>query len=144
MKTLFRFTVISILLVFCAGTYAQMGVTSYSIYALGINTSQNKTISGELKTFANRNLDDVLMEIDGFYNFTPGNYHRFSIGLGLCAGPFRGNDHIHALTLPAAIEIYPLQEFKKLSILFELAPEFVVDDDTHLRYLWGIRYSFGE
>jgi len=46
-----------------------MGITSYSIYALGINTNQNKMISGELKTFANRAIDDLLMEIDVFYNF---------------------------------------------------------------------------
>jgi hypothetical protein len=44
-------------------------VTSYSIYALGINTNQNKTISGELKTFANRSFEDLLLEIDGFYNY---------------------------------------------------------------------------
>jgi hypothetical protein len=57
-----------------------MGVTSYSVYSLGINTSQNKTISGELKTFANRAFEDLLMEADIFYNFEPGTYHRFSIG----------------------------------------------------------------
>ena len=36
------------------GTFAQMGITSYSFYALGINTSQNRTVSAELKTFTNR------------------------------------------------------------------------------------------
>lgn len=121
-----------------------MGVTSYSIYALGINTSQNKVISGELKTFANRGIDDLLMEIDVFYNFKPRTYHRFSVGVGLNAGPFREYDHIYALTIPAQVEIYPLQDFKKLSFLIELAPELFVEDDVNLRSLWGIRYTFGE
>ena len=144
MKKIIRFLVITFLLALCTKSYSQMGVTSYSIYALGINTSKDKMISGELKTFANRNIDDLLMEIDVFYNFKPRNYHRFSIGLGLNAGPFRGDDYIHALTIPAAIEIYPLQDFKKLSLLFELTPEFIVEDDLNLRSLWGIRYTFGD
>ncbi len=118
--------------------------TNYSIYALGINTSQNNMISGELKTFANRAIDDLLMEIDVLYNFKPRTYHRFSGGFGLNTGPFRGDDHIYALTIPAQIEIYPLNDFKKLSLLFELTPEIVVEDDLNIRSLWGIRYSFGE
>lgn len=144
MKKLFVFIAITFLLTLSVKSYSQMGVTSYSIYALGINTSQNKTISGEFKTFANRTFDDLLMEIDVFYNFKPRTYHRFSVGLGLNAGPFREFDHIHAFTIPAQIEIYPLQDFKKLSLLFELAPEIVVEDDLNIRSLWGIRYAFGE
>jgi hypothetical protein len=144
MRKIIRFSAITILLALCTVSYSQMGVTSYSIYALGINTSQNKMISGELKAFANRNIDDLLMEVDVFYNFKPRNYHRFSIGLGFNAGPFRGKDHINAFTIPAAIEIYPLQDFKKISLLFELTPEFIVDDDLNLRSLWGIRYTFGD
>ena len=125
-------------------SYAQMGVTSYSIYALGINTSQDKKISGELKTFANRSAEDLLFEINGFYNFDAREYHRFSIGLGVNAGPFRGFDHINAFTLPFALEVYPLQDFKKFSFLIELAPEFIIEDELHLRGLWGLRYTFGE
>lgn len=84
------------------------------------------------------------MEIDVFYNFKPGAYHRFSVGLGLNALPFGEFDQIQALTIPAQIEIYPLQDFKKLSLLFELTPEFVVEGDINIRSLWGIRYTFGE
>lgn len=144
MKKLFVFISIAFLLTFSVKSFSQMGVTSYSIYALGINTSQNNMISGELKTFANRAIDDLLMEIDFFYNFKPRTYHRFSVGLGLNAGPFREFDHIHAITIPAQIEIYPLQDFKKLSFLFELTPEIFVEDDLNIRSLWGIRYTFGE
>jgi hypothetical protein len=144
MKKKFVFFAITFLVTLSVKSFSQMGVTSYSIYALGINTSQNKLISGELKTFANRNIDDLLMEIDVFYNFKPRTYHRFSVGFGLNAGPFREFDHIYALTIPAQIEIYPLQDFKKLSLLFELTPEIVVEDDLNIRSLWGIRYTFGE
>ena len=144
MKKQFTFIAITFLLTLSLKSYSQMGVTSYSIYALGINTSQNKMISGELKTFANRAFDDLLMEIDVFYNFEPKTYHRFSVGIGLNVGPFREFDHIHAITIPAQIEIYPLQNFKKLSLLFELAPEIVVESDLNIRSLWGIRYTFGE
>ena len=144
MKKQFTFIAITFLLTLSVKSYSQMGVTSYSIYELGINTSQNKMISGELKTFANRAFDDLLMEIDVFYNFEPKTYHRFSVGLGLNVGPFHGFDQIHAFTIPAQIEIYPLQDFKKLSLLFELAPEIVVESDLNIRSLWGIRYTFGE
>lgn len=144
MKNFLVFIAITLLLTLSVKSFSQMGITSYSIYALGINTNQNNMISGELKTFANRNIDNLLMEIDVFYNFKPTTYHRFSVGLGLNAGPFRGFDHIYALTVPAQIEIYPLQDFKKLSLLFELTPEIVVEDDLNLRSLWGIRYTFGE
>lgn len=84
------------------------------------------------------------MEIDVFYNFKPSTYHRLSIGLGLNASPFRGFDQINALTIPAQLEIYPIQDFKKLSLLFELAPEIYVESDLNLRSLWGIRYTFGK
>lgn len=144
MKKQFVLITITFLLTLSVKSYSQMSVTSYSIYALGINTSQNKMISGELKTFANRTIDDLLMEVDVFYNFKPKTYHRFSVGLGLNAGPFREFDHIYAFTIPAQIEIYPLQDFKKLSLLFELAPEIVVESDLNMRSLWGIRYTFGE
>lgn len=144
MKKLTKLLVAIFIALLCFDSYSQMGVTSYSIYSLGINTSQNKPISGELKTFANRTIDDLLMEVDVFYNFKPRNYHRFSIGLGLNVGPFREFDNINAITLPAQLEIFPLQEFKKLSLLFELTPEFIVEGDLNLRSLWGIRYTFGE
>ncbi len=144
MKKRFTFLLFSLLIAAAVQLKAQMGVTSYSIYALGINTSQNKKISGELKTFANRSVEDLLFEIDGFYNFEPREYHRFSIGLGINVGPFRGFDHIRAFTLPVALEIHPLQDFKRFSFLFELTPEFIVEDELHLRGLWGLRYTFGE
>ncbi len=124
--------------------YSQFGITSYSIYALGINTNQNRMISGEFKTFTNRTFENIAMELDAFYNFKACEYHRFSAGIGLNAFPFAGADQIHSLTFPLELEVFPLKDFKKLSFLFELTPEYVVEEDFNLRYLWGIRYTFGK
>jgi hypothetical protein len=133
-----------VLMTLCFNSYSQLSVTSYSIYSLGINTNQNNRISGELKTFTNRDFDDLLLETDIFYNMKPSAYHRFSIGLGLNFMPFREFDRLNAFTIPVQLEIYPLQEFRKLSLIFELTPEFIVDGEAQLRNLWGIRYTFGK
>ncbi|MDP4209553.1 MAG: hypothetical protein Q8928_12135 [Bacteroidota bacterium] len=125
-------------------SYSQIGITGYSINALGVNTTQNKPLSCELKVFANRGeFNNTFGEFDVFYNFKPGQYHRFSLGAGFRAMPFNSNNTQTAITIPAAIEIYPLKDFKKISVLFELAPEFY-ENSTNLRSLWGLRYTFGE
>lgn len=139
-----KFLIVFALITLSLESFAQMGITSYSVYALGINTSQNRKISAELKTFANRSYEDILLEVNGFYNFKPRNYHRFSIGVGVNFAPAREFDRIYALTVPLALEIYPLQEFKKISLLFELTPEILPEDGLSLRSLWGIRYTFGK
>lgn len=143
MKRTLPFFIVVILFLFNAASNAQMGVTSYSIYSLGVNTSQDKKISLELKLFGNRQLDYLLSELDLFYNFEPGNYHRFSAGVGLLAAPFGDDDVFDAITVPVELEIYPLQDFKKVSLIFELAPEIGDGEDIRLRHLWGIRYIFG-
>ncbi len=122
--------------------YSQLGVTGYSIHAIGVNTNQNKKISEELKAFTNRDFEDLVLETDLFYNFKASTYHQFSIGLGVNFEPFRGFDYINAFTIPALLEIKPLQDFRQLSLLFELTPVLVVEGEAHLRNLWGIRYTF--
>ena len=144
MKNSIKLLVLAFFVTLCTETYSQIGLTSYSTSAIGINTSHNKKIVGELKTFTNRDIDNLLMEIDVLYNFKQSDYHRFAIGLGLNIGPFRGFDLVNALTIPTMIEIYPLQDFKKISLLFELTPEFIIENNMNLRSLWGIRYTFGE
>lgn len=124
--------------------FAQVGITSYSIYAVGINTSQKHKITGEMKVFANRHFEDLPIEIAGFYNFKPSSYHRFSVGLGVNVSPFSSFDQFNALSVPVSLQIFPLQEFKRLSLLFELTPEFPPEDGARLRSLWGVRYTFGD
>src|SRR5690554_1635271 len=133
MKTLTKLLATIFMALLCLDCFSQMSVTSYSIYSLGINTSQNKMISGELKIFANRPIDNLIMETDMFYNFKPRAYHRFSVGVGINFGPFYGFDHINAITIPAQLEIFPLQKFKKLSLLLELTPEFIIESDINIR-----------
>lgn len=124
-------------------SFSQIGVTSYSGYSIGVNTSTNKRISGEFKVFGNRPFEYVKLELDGFYNFKPRPYHRFSVGLGVSFEPFLGYDQFYALTIPVSLEVYPLQNFKRLSLLTELAPELSAPEGASLRNLWGIRYTFG-
>lgn len=134
------------LLTLTLNSFSQIGLTSYSIYAIGLNTSQNKKISLDFKTFANRNISDLNLEVNCFYNFMQQPYHRFSIGIGVNFAPFSDFDRVYAITVPASIEIFPIQDFKKISLLFELTPEILPEDDAgvNLRSLWGIRYTFGK
>ena len=154
MKKKKTLVIVIILFIGSFHAYSQLGVTAYSTEALGLNTGHNKSISGELKVFTNRDIENVRLEVDLFYNFKPGKYHRLAIGLGLNSMLFRENYFSHqfsegkfnrytGLTIPAFIEIYPLQDFKKFSLLFELAPHFQGEYGTFLRSLWGIRYTFG-
>jgi hypothetical protein len=138
-----KFLTLLFLICITIKSYSQISVTSYSIYALGISSNPNtKKISAELKTFANRNFEDLTMEPAVFFNFKEKEHHRFAIGLGLNLNPFRGDDHINSFVVPISLQIFPLQEFKQLSLVFELAPELLVEDGVAIRSLWGIRYAF--
>lgn len=119
--------------------YSQVSVTGYSVYALGVNTSTDKRISGEMKIFANRDINDVIFELDAFYNFKPRTYHRFSLGAGIATAP----REFYGITVPVVLEVYPLKDFKKISLLFEISPE-LLQDYLNVRSLFGVRYSFGD
>jgi hypothetical protein len=135
-------------------TYAQISVTSYSVYSLGINTSKEKKISGELKSFFNAPLYDLSFEAAVMYNFKARAYHQFSVGAGIDCSPFEFS--WNAVSMPCQLEVFPLKDFKRLSLVFELSPQWwfgglneessaYFDDygeDFSIRYLWGIRYTF--
>jgi hypothetical protein len=121
---------------------SQVKVTGYSIYAMGVSVPLNEKVSGELKIYPNRWIENVDVELAGFYHFQPGDFHRFSAGVGLKMNPFSGENA--ALVFPVVLEFYPIQSLKRISFLFELAPEIYFDDSINLRYLWGISYSFGK
>jgi hypothetical protein len=126
-------------------TYAQINLTSYSVYSLGIGTSTDKKISGELKSFLNSSVYDLSFEVSAMYNFKAQEYYRFSAGLGFNFSPFTGGeDEVegNAFTIPCQLEIFPLQNFRQLSFVMELAPQYLLDDEWRFRYLWGIRYAF--
>ena len=123
-------------------SYSQIAVTGYSHYALGINTNKNKAVSFEIKIFTNNYLEDMPVEGTVFYNFKTKEYHRFSIGFGINVSPFSSPDQMNSFVIPAVLEIFPIKDFKKIVIIFELAPEFRFEDDVIIRSLFGIRYTF--
>ena len=131
---------LTIFSLFAFKSYAQISVTSYSTQAIGLNTSKAKSFSGELKTFTNREFDDLWFEFAGFYNFKPKEYHQFSVGLAYRVA-FQED---YAFTIPVQLAIYPIQDKKQFSIIFELASIFEIEGSTSLRSLWGIRYTFGQ
>lgn len=121
---------------------AQIGLTGYSNYALGIYTGQNSKIATELKIFSSIARSGLAVEGDFFYNFNPGTYHKFSLGAG-----FRLEESGDTgLIIPVALQIFPLQDIKQLSLLMEFGPDFNIGDETSdevdFRVLWGIRYTF--
>ncbi len=138
-----KFVTFSILLLISTEVFSQLSVSSYSIYALGVSTSHTKKVSGELKLFGNRMFDEILYEPAVLFNFSGKEYHQFSIGVGCNFTPFGSFDRINALTVPFQLQIFPLAEMKKISLLIELTPEFIPEESMNLRHLWGIRYTFG-
>lgn len=103
--------------------HSQVNVTSYSIYALGVGIPIHEKISLEMKTFANRPIENIIFEFAGFYHFKPGDFHQFSAGagLGLNSRPFTGETGY--ISLPLALEIFPIQSFKRISLMMEVALE---------------------
>lgn len=121
----------------------QVKLSSYSIYALGVSVPVTKNIGTELKVFANTgDLEYICVELSGMYKFQERKYHQFSSGLGLGLTPFSEDKAF--VSIPFALEIWPLQSFKRLSCVIELAPEIYTEGGTNLRHLWGIRYAFGD
>ena len=140
-----RISLVSVILfAMSVSAFSQIGVSSYSVYSLGVNTSKEKKISGELKSFFNRgDIEYTQFELAGMYNFNAKEYHQFSVGLGLNVAPFVGFDHVQSFVFPIAqLEIFPFQNFKQLSLVIEIAPEWIVEDNLNIRHLWGFRYTF--
>ena len=140
----FKVPVVVLLFLISFSGFSQVKVTSYSIYSLGVSVPIKEKFSTELKVFANRgNLEDTGIELNGIYKFKPGDSHQFSAGLGFGLTPSSGEDAY--FSIPVALEIFPLQSFKRISLVVELAPEIYFNDEVvNFRHLWGIRYSFGE
>ena len=122
--------------------YSQISVTGYTNYVVGINTNKDKPINFEAKVFAYNYVEDLPMEFNAFYNFKAKEYHRISIGLGINLSPFSSIDQINSIVIPTSLEIFPMKDFKRIAIVFELTPEIRIEDDVVIRSLIGIRYTF--
>lgn len=120
---------------------AQISVSSYSIHALGVQTSIGNSLAFELKMFVDPNvyLEEIHVEPTLYYRFRERTYHQFAAGLGF---NFNFNGDLSYLTIPVQLEIFPFQDFKKLSVILELSLMFPYADPM-LRHLLGIRYRFG-
>jgi len=121
-------------------SFSQVSLSTYSIYAVGISTDNNKKISGELKMFLNTAYEDIGLEPTVFYNFPQKDFYQFSLGLGINISPFDDVDAVNVLTVPFQLEVTPLSKNKNLSILTEISPQ--IGDGAGIRLLWGIRYTF--
>lgn len=142
------FTVLLIMLI-SSNAIGQVSVSMYNFKAVGLSTNSNKKFNFDFKMFTNIPWRFTNFELTGFYNFKARQYHRFSLGLGLNSAPF-DDVFLKALVLPCDLEIYPLQDFKQMSVIFELTlyddldPDFMVFPDVlFFRTLLGLRYKFG-
>ncbi|MFP4025695.1 MAG: hypothetical protein ACLFVR_14325 [Thiohalospira sp.] len=149
MKTAFKSSFVILLLFFSAKTFSQVGIAHYYPDVISFSYSpfsfNQSAIGGELKTFTNKKMRDIQLELDAFYHFKPREYHRFSVGIGFKTDPFTDGGDGNVVTFPVVFEIYPIQKFKKLSVNFELAPELYLEEQPYtLRSLLGLRYYFGE
>jgi hypothetical protein len=131
-----------------ANTYSQIQVMYYSnnVVAanIGILTNNKYSIDGELKVYTNKKVIDTSTELDIFYKSKSREYHRFSVGLGFKTEFFTDGGDGNKFLVPVKLEVFPLQDFKKLSLLFEFAPVFEFEDQMGLRSLFGISYTFGK
>jgi hypothetical protein len=120
-------------------------LTSYNLYTISVGSSQDKMISGEIRTTASPTIiRDLQTEFDVFYNFDGKPYHRFSVGLGFNLMPFSEWEFFHAFVVPCQLEVFPFQNLRQFTMVYELAPIIHADADNAIRHLLGFRYTFGE
>ncbi|HWS60056.1 MAG TPA: hypothetical protein VN182_03915 [Flavobacterium sp.] len=125
-------------------SFSQISISGYTNYVVGINTNKEKRISFDAKVFANNYIEDLPIEFNAFFNFKTKEYHRISIGLGVNLSPFNGIDQMNSFVIPTSLEIFPMKDFKRIAIVFELTPEIRIEDEVVIRSLLGVRYTFGK
>ncbi len=131
---------------FSSATNAQLSITGYSTFAIGAETKLYKKVNGEFRIFTNNILDESNMEVQFYYGFNPKRYHQIRLGAGINGNIFYGE--VNTLQIPLQLQIFPIQDNKKLALLIEFAPQWLIYDPLNpetliLRHLWGIKYTFG-
>jgi len=133
-------------------SHSQTGITSYNLNVLALNfdihKSDNSSLVAEIKQFADYDswkdeFGNTSTELDLHFKFKKHEYHRFSVGFGFNVDFFNDGTE-NAVVLPIGLEVFPIPNFKKVSIQYELAPMYFLEDNFRLRNLLGIRYSFGK
>ncbi len=120
----------------------QFSIAYYSSNVISANYNFIYKFSSELKTFTNRSLEDISLELDLMYSVKSSDYHQFNMGLGLKLDPFTEGGDGAAISVPFQLEIYPFKQNNRISAIIEIAPELYFENDIILRNMIGIRYSF--
>ena len=81
-KVVKLFAIALIIIFSITKTKAQLGVSTYSLEAFGINTSSKYFFSADVKIFANREYEYMNFDFSCLYNFKQKTYHRLAIGAG--------------------------------------------------------------
>ena len=145
MKLFFKATIIFVLFCLAQNSYAQVGISYSTGHIVGVDfplVKNNYTLIGQVKLFANRDFDDLSGEFDLLYKFSSREYHRFFVGVGFKTDV--SSEDEAALTIPLCLEIFPFQDFKRFSVVFEVAPEIYFEGDQTLRSILGVKYTLGE
>lgn len=150
MKTSLKLSILIGFIFFIAAQgYSQVASSYYLFDAIGVEVPifkiQESQIGAELKIFTNRRVEDTSTELDLYYHFKAREYHQFSAGIGFKSEFFTDSGQGNTLLFPIRLEFFPIPNFKKASILFELAPAFLFQyERSELRSLIGIRYTFNK
>jgi hypothetical protein len=136
---------------FLGDCFGQSSLIVYNGNVIGLRSSQDRLLGGELKVFTN--FPHSKIELDGLINFKKQTYHQFSAGLGLNvnADP---NNFFNAVVMPLNLTLLPFQDSKsgfvrRFSFIFELCPEFypnynIWGNRLNIRSLYGVRFKFNE
>ena len=138
---LFKILCICILSLGSIKTYTQISVTSYYVYAFGINTNKDKRISAELKSLLNNSKSDISIDVSGMYNFRKREYHQVSAGLGV---NFESSIKNSKCIIPLQVDVFPFENLKRLSLVMEINSTIYKHTyiGVNIRHLLGIRYTF--
>ena len=87
--------------------------------------------------------EESTIEITGNCNILKFEKYDIYLGVGLNIEPFEGHpDPVNAIVIPLGLQIFPIEEYKNLSLVFEVAPE--ISEKFSIRPLWGIKYYFNK
>ncbi len=148
MKNIFKiFSLLLLFLILSNNTFSQISVASYNFNILELKGTiikfNEQNIDVGAKFFSNMGELELPTEFDLIYNFKAKEYHRFFAGVGLYTD-FKRTSNLYAI-FPVGLEVFPFQNFKKVSFLFEFSLQIKGNNGNHsFRNLTGVRYTFGD
>ncbi|HZV68515.1 MAG TPA: hypothetical protein VFG10_03195 [Saprospiraceae bacterium] len=144
MPSVFRSGLLAVLLLMFSHLDAQLFISNFEKFGLGIGTRSAQPFILEARIGTNNRLVDTRIELAGLYQLQDETYHSISAGIAIALSPFADVTNI-GLTIPVQLEIFPIPDFKRIALFIEAGPEFLLDqDEVDLRHTWGFRYYFSE